>query len=490
MTESIDKGFPSLLEPQARGGDTAQEGFLFQEHVTLSYIPRWLAQDGFTAMTYEAMGDTEAKLFVPGQGFVIELVEAKDHALAPSEFWSEIERFQEINSASPGTYAWFTLVSAGLSGELRPLVNGLRRVRGLYAFYDEGSGIRHASFNDYVRAARKLGRTDQEARFLFEKVSIEADLSTARSHGEALFGQALVQYLPEYRDLSMRAVREIYAGLGTYVRERRNKSISRTDLEARIREKADPKELAPSRPVRMHTAIEEEEGLDVPDLRFDWAPFFGAETRSFPPPERWDEKLLSELEETRDWIVRYRSTRRIRLGGNRRLSASLAIGSIFSAVAGFAVEMIYRGKVWATDAHPNVNTPKYAIACEAEEGSGDELVVSVGILRDVASQVESDLKRHGLAGMPRLHIQGEDAIVSPEHANVAAVAIKNAIGEALARTGSKQVHLFFAGPSFLALFLGHRLNATASIQCYEWVSTGNYVPTCRLFGDRCANACK
>jgi hypothetical protein len=484
MTKTNKKMAPSLLEPQARGGDTAQAGFSFQEQVTLSHVPRWLAQAGFTAMTCEAMGDTEAKLFVPGQGFLIELVEAKNHALAPSEFWSEIDRFQEINSAGPGTYAWFTLASTGLSKELMPLVNGLRRVRGLYAFYEEGSGIRHNSFDDYVRAVRKLGRTDQEAHFLFEKVLIEAELSTAQSHGEAVFGQALVEYLPEYRDLSMRTAREIYASLGTYVRGFRNQAISRTDIEARIREKADPNELNPLRPVGVYTATEQEEGLEVPDLRFDWAPFFGAQTRSYPPPERWNQKLLSELEETRDWVIRYRSTRRVRLGGNRRLSASLAIGSVFSAVAGFAVEMDYRGEIWATDAHPDSNTPEYPIDCGAEEGDGEDLIVSVGILREVASQVESDLKRHGLSGVPRLHIHGEDAVVSPEHANVAAVAIKSAIAEALERMGSKQVHLFFAGPSFLALCLGHRLNATAPIQCYEWISTGNYVPTCRLFRDK------
>jgi len=38
---------------------------LIPRAVTLSHIPRWLTQDGFTAMTCEAMGDTEAKFFVP-----------------------------------------------------------------------------------------------------------------------------------------------------------------------------------------------------------------------------------------------------------------------------------------------------------------------------------------------------------------------------------------------------------------------------------------
>jgi CBASS immunity sensor of nucleotide second messenger signals len=41
--------------------------------------------------------------------------------------------------------------------------------------------------------------------------------------------------------------------------------------------------------------------------------------------------------------------------------------------------------------------------------------------------------------------------------------------------------LFFAGPAFLALFLGHRLNATARVQCYERVESGDYVPACLLF---------
>jgi SMODS-associated and fused to various effectors sensor domain len=37
-----------------------------------------------------------------------------------------------------------------------------------------------------------------------------------------------------------------------------------------------------------------------------------------------------------------------------------------------------------------------------------------------------------------------------------------------------------AGPAFLALLLGHRINATAPIQSYEWVGSGKYVPTCRF----------
>ncbi len=118
MTKTNDKMTPSLLEPESCGGDIAESGFSFQENIMLSRIPMWLAQEGFTAMIWEAMGDTEAKFFVPGRGFVIELVEAKNHQLTPSEFWNEVKRFQELDTGSPGTYRWFTLVSVGLSKEL------------------------------------------------------------------------------------------------------------------------------------------------------------------------------------------------------------------------------------------------------------------------------------------------------------------------------------------------------------------------------------
>jgi hypothetical protein len=71
-------------------------------------------------------------------------------------------------------------------------------------------------------------------------------------------------------------------------------------------------------------------------------------------------------------------------------------------------------------------------------------------------------------------------VLSAEHANKAATALKNAILAALSRTGSTHVDLFFAGPAFLALSLGHRINALATVRCYEWKSRGVYVPTCEL----------
>ena len=51
----------SLLAPQATGGDTAEGGFQYQTNWIIARIPMWLAQDGFTELIREALGDAEAK---------------------------------------------------------------------------------------------------------------------------------------------------------------------------------------------------------------------------------------------------------------------------------------------------------------------------------------------------------------------------------------------------------------------------------------------
>ena len=196
MTES-DHLTPSLLEPQSRGGDIAEGGFSFQDHIILARIPHWLAQDGFTAMLRENIGDVEAKFFVPEQGFVAELLEVKVYSLQPSHFWKEIKRFKEIDTGSPNTYRVFILVSTGISKDLEPLVNGLRRVRNPKDFYEQNSLISTNSLKDYIKIVKKSGGTEEDAEFLLKKVEIEFDWSTAKLQGEALFKQSFTESLQE-----------------------------------------------------------------------------------------------------------------------------------------------------------------------------------------------------------------------------------------------------------------------------------------------------
>lgn len=474
---------PSLLERQSRGGDIGEGGINFQAEVVLSMIPKWLKMEGFTSMVRESMGDAEAKFFVPGHGFKKEFVEAKDHQITPTEFWEEIERFKQMESGTSGEYQWFTITSAGLSQGLHPLVNSLRRIKDSYEFYED-SQIFGNSYTDYLQVVRGLGKTDDDGDFLFRKVLIDGNLSLARDSGRALFKHSLNENLPYHRDLPDRILDDIYSEVSTFVRERRNQTTSRNEIEASLRARI-PAQFQPSvSPIRVHTAINNiETNADSTALRFEWADFFGGENRNYPSPEVWNERLVGELLKTKNWILEKRTTRRIYLTGNRRLSTSLAIGSIFSAVAGFSIDMQQRAEqIFATDAHATSETPDYEIQSQLlGSEKGERLVVSIGILRDVVPEVDEYLQKQGLDDLPKLHIKGDAPVVSPEQANLVTRKIKNLISENLVRSGAKQIDLFIASPAFLALFLGHRLNATAPVQCYERIASSQYVPTCLLF---------
>lgn len=474
---------PSLLERQSRGGDIGEGGINFQADVVLSMIPRWLKMEGFTLMVRESMGDAEAKFFVPGPGYKKEFIEVKDHQTSPAEFWEEIERFKQMERGTNGEYQWFTIASAGLSQGLHPLVNSLRRIKDSYDFYED-SQIFGNSYANYLQVVRGLGKTDEDADFLFRKVLILGDLNIARDSGKALFKESLNINLPYHRDLSDRILDDIYSEVSTFVRGRRNQTITRSELEARLRAPVLAQFQLPNCPIHIHTAISKiETDADSSALRFEWADFFAGENRNYPPPEVWSERLVGELLETKEWILERRSTRRIFLTGNRRLSASLAIGSIFSAVAGFSIDMQQRaGQIFATDAHAAPDTPDYDLQTEfVGNEKGKRLIASVGIIRDVVPEVDEYLRNRGLFEMPSLHIKGAAAITSPEQANLVAGKIKRLISDRLVQSGAKQIDLFIAAPAFIALFLGHRLNATAPVQCYERVAPNQYEPTCLLF---------
>jgi len=482
---SDDKTKPlSLLSPETTGGDTAEGGFTFQEAVILAQLPGWLARDGFTAVIREAMLDGEASFFVPGVGLRREGLEAKNHTLTPASFWEEIETFRRQDEASPKTFEWFTLVCTGLSAELRPLVNGLRRLRGAYGFYERGSGVRENSYVEYVERVRKQGQEEKVAQFLFEKVLIEPDWSLAQSHGEGIFRQNLLTHHPSFQEVPSSIATNIHGRLQSLIKSRRGQAVPRHEIEEVIAASLRDRASWPTGSVRLFTAKGDEDAI-AGALRLDWGQFFGGDARTYPEPSNWDRGVTSSLRQLREWLTAARRPRRLRLSGTRRLTPSLAIGAEFSAVAGFAIEMEYRDGVWwRTDAHAMSDTPAYSLNAEFIPGTGDRLVVAVAIPRPIIADVQTYMKSIGIDGTPSLHLYSTSPIVSPDQANAVAAMIKGHIADTLVRTGVKVIDLFFAGPAPLALFLGHRLNATAPVQCYEWVSAGQYVPTCRLFGDK------
>jgi hypothetical protein len=478
MSPDASKPRPSFLDRESSGGAIAREGFRFQDEIALSYIPEWLGHEGFTEMISEVMGDVEAKFFVPGIGFIREFIEVKDHSVTPSEFWREIGRFHELHAEAPGSYRWFTLVSCGLSDSLHPLRNSLRRLRGAYGFYDKGSAILEHSYADFEKwVLRHDGRTTQDARFLFEMVLLNDEVSRGFA-GEANFMGSMTENLPEFNQVSAMQLRGAVSGLRTLLNGKDQRRVSRTEIEACFAEAGGFEGLR-DRPVCLEVSAKPRSNLGK-HIEFDWPNFFGGEERKFPPPEEWV-RMIEDLSQTKEWIVEYRKKKHICLSGEQRLPVFMAIGSVFAAVAGFVLEYRNRDGVWKTNAYPGPKT--YSWKLDFTGGiSSEDIAVSIGVMKNIKEQVCADLDRRGLGGIPRLHLFNEAPLVSAEQTNAAVEAGKREIGGAVARTGAKTMHLYVAGPAHLALFLGHRLKAICDVQTYVWAGPSGYSPACRLIG--------
>ena len=207
---------------------------------------------------------------------------------------------------------------------------------------------------------------------------------------------------------------------------------------------------------------------------------FGGRERNFPPGEEWNSQVIGELQSTQEWLVSTKRSRRIHLSGHRRLSASIAIGCVFSAVSGFVIQMETKEGIWCSDDHPQADTPDYLWEQELHsDESTSEMVVGISIKKQIANEVELYLKTTNFRG-PRLYLFSDTAIISAAHANRSVEKAKQTINELIAAVGAKKIHLFIAVPAQFALFLGHRLNAMGEIQCYEYRNANVYVSTCLI----------
>ena len=467
----------SLLSPQSRGGDIAEGGFQYQFDSTIAQIPNWLAQEGFTEMIREALGDAEARFFVPSVGFRYELVEYKNHHLKASKFWEEIEHFQEIDEQVPNTYQQFMLGCKSVAEELVPITNALKRVRDPYSFYNTAQQIQDISYADFVEVVEARSKSKDIADFLFLKVRFKLDSTDAESHPRGLFTEEMKRYFPEFNKLSGEVTNAAYTQLIELVKSRRNKPIYRHELEKAIWQGMKEKDR-PEPTIKIHT--EHDANTDKgPDgcLQFDWKSVFGGPNRNFPPAEEWNRKVISQLQSTKKWLISTERSRHIHLNGHRRLSASVAIGSIFSAVAGFTIGIETRDGIWWTNSHAKEDTPDYQWQQSIDGGPAGEIAVGISILKDTANEeVEKYLKTKHFQGK-RLYLFSNMAFQSDNQANRAVQKAKSVIQELTSKTQAQKIHLFFAGPAQFALFLGHRLNTLGEIQCYERISPNTYVPT-------------
>jgi len=475
-----NKKVSSLLSSEAAGGDIAERGFKYQANLIVARIPIWLADDGFSEMIREGLGDVEAKFFRPSLGISREFIEYKNHLLLPDEFWSEISHFQQMDKEANGAYYRFILTCKGVSHSLKPILNGLRRLRDAYPFYDGAKQIQDESYYSYAERINKAGRDKETADFIFSKVWFEIDLVDAEDHPRELFREVLLRIFPIFEELPSKNSNQAYVELVRLVDSRLNQPILRPELENILSRSVEPMQHS-ELILRLHTNHENNlHNAPQGSIVFDWEKFFGGVDREFPPSKEWNNELLFQLNETKKWILSTTRPRFMRLSGNRRLSTSFALGSVFSSVSGFVVQMETKDGLWVTNNYPNSDTPHYTWYEELRDSEAfGELVIGIGILKNLIPEVESFLECMKFSG-PRLYLMGDSAILSDHHNNLAVDQAKNIILEHLGKHKVRKAHLFMATPAQFALFLGHRLNATCVIQCYERKAPNAYIPACLM----------
>jgi hypothetical protein len=190
---------------------------------------------------------------------------------------------------------------------------------------------------------------------------------------------------------------------------------------------------------------------------------------------------MSQLRLTKNWISTNSLPRRILIDGDRRLTATVAIGYVFSAVSGFTVETAYHGELYQSDAHATDDTPDYPIEVDFRVNPSSQLVVSIdAAMVNMADDVEYFVMQSSVEPPSFLHLRATQAIISPPHANRAIIELKSRIRQAIRESGTTEIHLFVSSPTPLMLLLGHRLNALVPVQCYEWIGGKQYIPTCYL----------
>jgi hypothetical protein len=473
----------SVLNPKARGGDTAGGGFAFQDAFIVSMVPGWLNDPRFARMIRESLGDVEAIFFDPEMGERVSFTEFKNDHLTLKPFWKEIARFRELDDGTR-IFDRFELVCRSVSEPVVALVRQLRRVRGAISFYESESTVQKETYEHLVESIESAKGQRRDAELLLRKVDVDFGAPDAEGLQEALFSQRLHDAFPTTKKVPGSKINEAHRALSQLVSSRRGKVITRSEIED-VLWGILPRSVRPSTLdlVPIHIVHDESEryppapGARAIQLR--WERFFGGEGRHFPDASEWDE-LVTQAQSIRQWISQEKRPRRLAVTGQRRLSASVALGSVFSAVAGFALELEFRGAWWRSD---DYSVPGRAVVWDVAKfrpSKGGAAAVSIGLPRSISADVEAHLAARGLKTMSHLALHSPNALRSASEANAAVASAKNVIAEFLQETGAESIDMFLATPSPFAVFLGHHLNATAAIRCHEFVTDRSYRHTCTL----------
>ena len=105
------------------------------------------------------------------------------------------------------------------------------------------------------------------------------------------------------------------------------------------------------------------------------------------------------------------------------------------------------------------------------------------MVADVTTDLDKYISESGSEFKASLQLTPEDGIgeiITKESAIGYARGAKRLIRETAKKYGADKVHLFFAGPLGVAIFLGQLLNSMPEVQCYEQKQDGGYQLSCLI----------
>ncbi len=203
-----------------------------------------------------------------------------------------------------------------------------------------------------------------------------------------------------------------------------------------------------------------------------------------PPEKAWAAEFAGALNRVKGTLVR-RKRLSLKLHAFCHLSLGFLFGYVFRKTTGckLAIEQLTNGvpTIWATDAKREAN-PLRVTELPGVLGSRD-LCVKINLMSADDRSVTRYTEAHSMSYRAVLELSPTHypcTITGSEAASIASD-LADKIKEAHARYDTTRVHLFTAIPLGLSVLIGHNLNASGTIQCYEFDNAKReYFASCLL----------
>ncbi|MCW2359815.1 MULTISPECIES: SAVED domain-containing protein [Bradyrhizobium] len=472
---SSNENAPALTDARGMGGVIAQDGFDYQLWDGLARLPAWLANPACEQIIFEGLEDLEARFFAPHapRERLLERFQAKAGSLAPADVREVLETFSQFETAFPHAARVHTLVTPRLPPTIAWLARDPSRVRKARPFYAPFADMMAASDAELRRRLVETYGASLGA-FIAESVEVSERNLPDRDAALATFGVELDRTYPSL-DAPQKRVAEVFEALSGLARRSIGLPLGRAVLLQTIEEGLG-RRLPLPQSFPLHVRSDRNEANER-SLEIDASGLSGREGK-FPPAAQWAADLVAPLDRTARWLRRHAEPR-IALSGSYRLTTAIVIGWSLRAAIGFELEIPTREGAWATDDRPSTSdtVPTWQIA-QPMALHGDQLVISVGILRDPAANLGQAM---GVPSEAVLRLFLDEPVSSAKAAQAGVSTIKRSADAAVARLRPQGIQFYFAGPAAFAVALGHRWNAMPPTQLHEFViANRTYVATAQI----------